>query len=258
MYVNSCVGNIRSVTRGVLMSAPKQRLVAATAAVAVASFMSQAQAAQTQVDISSQVDSNLQTWSDGGLYPLGGTTLSYQGINFTLADYPGGGTGIVEALGNDSHPISVDIPGAETVYVLVNSAWGSAGSTIGSLVFSGTGGAAYTDTLVEGTNVRDHYYNTFVNSATDIYNTFQWGTGTYQQTVRLDEYVIDLPSSFLGQTLTSITLNGINAGSPQGAPFLAAATVASGVPEPSTWVMMLAGFAALGLAGRPALRKGIA
>jgi hypothetical protein len=54
--------------------------------------------------------------------------------------------------------------------------------------------------------------------------------------------------------LTSITLKGApDTGVPDGEPFLAAATLAAGsspaVPEPSTWAMMLVGFAGLGYAG---------
>ena len=237
------------------------KLLAAVAA-AIAGFASQANATQTQVDISSQVNSNLQTWSDGYLYPTGGSTLSNGGINFTLANYAGGGTGIVEANGNNAYPISVSVRNAATVYVLVNSAYGSSGSTVGSLVFSGDGGASYTDTLVEGVNVRDHFWNIFNNTATAAINTFWFNEAGYSvptqyHSVRLDEYAINLPTAFLGQSLTSITLNGIDAGCCQGAPFLAAATVTS-APEPSTWAMMLAGFAGLGFAGYRAARKAVA
>ena len=161
--------------------------------------------------------------------------------------------------GNSIFPVSVSIPDPATAYVLVNSAFGYYGSLVGSLVFRDSAGDTYTDNLVEGTNVRDHFWNTFNNVATDARYTFWFPTGTpptQYDSVRLDEYAVALPSSFYSYTLTSITLNGIDAG-PQGQPFLAAATIAS-VPEPSIWAMMLAGFAGLGFAGHRASRKAAA
>ena len=62
-----------------------------------------------------------------------------------------------------------------------------------------------------------------------------------------------LPASFESNTLTSITLSGApDTNNPNGQPFLAAVTLATGaspVPEPSTWALMIAGFAGLGWLG---------
>jgi PEP-CTERM motif len=62
---------------------------------------------------------------------------------------------------------------------------------------------------------------------------------------------------------TSITLNGgVDTGSPDGEPFLAGVTLATGaspaVPEPSTWAMMLLGFAGLGFLSWRGSRNAVA
>jgi PEP-CTERM motif len=101
--------------------------------------------------------------------------------------------------------------------------------------------------LQEGVNIRDHW-TAYNDVATDIY-----GTATYGDGVRFDAYEYVLPASFEGNTLTSITLSGApDTNNPNGQPFLAAVTLATGaspVPEPSTWALMIAGFAGLGWLG---------
>ena len=72
-------------------------------------------------------------------------------------------------------------------------------------------------------------------------------------TVQFDAYEYVLPRGFAGNTLTSITLTGsLDTGSPE-RPALPrrrnACDGASPVPEPSTWAMMIAGFAGLGWLG---------
>ena len=194
------------------------------------------------VDISGLVNADIQTYNNGSNYPLGGSTVNIGGVSFTLTAINGGGTGVIQTSGNDSFTINVDQVGVSTVYTLINSAWGAVGTNNGSLVFTDAASDTYTYNLVEGTNVRDHYNGSFVNTATDLY-----GTASFSGGVRLDAQQIVLPTAFASSTLTTITFNGINAVYPTGAPFLAAVTTS--VPEPSTWVMMLAGFAGLGFVG---------
>jgi hypothetical protein len=130
---------------------------------------------------------------------------------------------------------------------LVNSAFGVLGETVGSLVFQDSAGDTDTVSLQEGVNIRDHW-TAYNDVATDIY-----GTATYGDGVRFDAYEYVLPASFEGNTLTSITLSGApDTNNPNGQPFLAAVTLATGaspVPEPSTWALMIAGFAGLGWLG---------
>jgi hypothetical protein len=70
---------------------------------------------------------------------------------------------------------------------------------------------------------------------------------------RLDVQQILLPAVFATETLTSVDFSYVGNGVPgDGEAFLAAITTStvSGVPEPSTWGMMLLGFAGLGFAFR--------
>ena len=113
--------------------------------------------------------------------------------------------------------------------------------------------------MEEGVNIRDHYIS-FNNVATEVY-----GTALYPGDVKLDAYEYFLPALFAGNTLTSITLNGQPAlASRAGEPFIAGITLATGgappVPEPSTWVMMIAGrgLGWLGASRRRAIRSAAA
>lgn len=106
--------------------------------------------------------------------------------------------------------------------------------------------------LVEGFNVRDHYNNTsaYTDDLTDhnSMNVFTSSTG-----VRLDMQKFDLPDAFLTQTLTSIQFTSAG-GSPQGQPFLAAATVQA-IPEPETYALLLAGLSLAGVVIRRCWRR---
>jgi hypothetical protein len=210
-----------------------------------------AHAAQTQIDLSSLTNENIRTYTNGTNYPLAGSTVNINAASFTLSSMGGdaGATGAIQANSpSDSFVIPINEAGYSIVYMLVNSGFGEINSTVGSLVFQDSAGDSDTISLEEGVNVRDHYID-FNNVATEVY-----GTAQYPGDVKLDAYEYFLPTSFAGNTLTSITLNGAaDTGSPDGEPFIAGITLATGgvapVPEPSTWAMMIAGFAGLGWLG---------
>jgi hypothetical protein len=207
--------------------------------------------ADVSVDINPYVNANIQTYTGGNNYPLGGTTLTNAGVSFTLADGPGLnplGTGIIQTPpGTSSFDISVSIPNPTAVYTLINSAFGAFGSTVGSVEFKATGGLDYTVNLVEGQDIRDHFNDGFQNiigtgPLGNLYiHTFAFVNMSINPNGpdRFDEQQFVLPSSFNSATLTDIILHG-NGGFPQGEPFLAAATVATPsmtvVPEPSSLV----------------------
>jgi hypothetical protein len=199
-----------------------------------------------QVDLSSFVNANLNTYYNGSVYPPNGGPITIGGIDFNLNSLPGGGTGIVQtsAGGNpDSYTIPIGVVGATTVYTIINSAFGVAPYTVGSLTFTGSGGATYVYNLTEGDNIRDHATTGYNILAPNVFATENFGAGD-----RLDVQQIILPSVFGSQTLVSATFTGLNNGN--GDPFLAAITTTAGaVPEPSSWAMMLVGFAGLGFAG---------
>jgi hypothetical protein len=217
-----------------------------------------AQAAQFEVDLSSFTNANLQTYTDGTNYPTAGSTVTIGGVSFLVSSDAGaaGTTGAIQVSSpSDSFVVPVNQTGYQIVYVLVNSAYGEIGKTVGSLVFEDSAGDKETIDLEEGINIRDHW-TAYNNIAPHIY-----GTATYQGGVRFDAYNFLLP----GNTLTSITFSGKpDTGNPNGEPFLAAVTLAtapSSVPELSTWTMMTAGFAGLGWLGlsrRRAIRSAAA
>lgn len=194
---------------------------------------------------------SLNNMANGWYYGTGGS-YDYNGIPLTIADGTNGSNNIW--LGRDDPDgqmtISTSISNANRVYTLINSWWGYNNSYIGKLEFFGTNGAYYKYDLIEGWNVRDHYNDGFVNYTNDpttIDDVISPGGG-----VRLDMQVIDLPSVFESETLTSITITNLGGnGYPTGTPFMAALTVsANPVPEPSTFLLF-----GIGLLGVAAYRK---
>ncbi|MCG2672787.1 PEP-CTERM sorting domain-containing protein [Bradyrhizobium sp. GCM10023182] len=225
--------------------------------------ISLAQASQVQIDLSSQVNADLSTYSGGFNYPAGGTSLTIGAATFGLASYPGGShLGAVQTLGQDNLPTSfvfggLNITGVQTIYSLVNSAFGANGATTGQFIFTGTGGT-FTFSLTEGVNIRDHFNDGFINTATSLYGSAYYGSSNED---RLDAQQFNV--SGIG-TLTQVEFDYIGDGVwGKGEPFLAALTTdtVSAVPEPSTWAMMLLGFLGLGFLhsrhrNRPALSAG--
>ena len=215
----------------------KSQIIAALAVV-MASIAAHAQ--YMEVDLSSQVNADLQTYSDGTDYQVGGSQLDVSGVPFELALLNGapGTTGIVQTPdGGASYTFSA--PSgiyATALYTLMNTTWGEAGVNEGSVVVTGTRGETATLNLTEGFNIRDHYNGFFCNSYTDptlvpTYFVSQVPNPTSGQ-VRLDRQELVLPSSFNGGTIALITFNGIGGGF-DGDPFLAAMTLQT-VPEPGT------------------------
>ena len=178
-------------------------------------------------------------WTSGWLYEvlfpssdllLGGVPFHFQADNVGNTIFFGG---TLEAPEADTLVIPVGLRGVKTVYTLINSAYGAAGATIGSVTFVGSKGDTYTVDLIEGWNVRDHWYNVnaqgddvFVNTTTDP-STIEAVFGINEPlNAHLDMQVFTLPGRFAGQTLTEIwfdsfLLDPYNAGKP----FIAAATV---------------------------------
>ena len=202
---------------------------------------------------------NLTTWSDGSAYtslfpaaPATGTstlTANLGGVPFALStDSSGNDAFYYSGSGANSLTISTNVSGAATVYTLINTAYGSAGANVGQVTFNATNGLSYTAQLIEGGNVRDHYWGNYVNTTTDPTTTQAVFGVNSPGHAHLDMQAFALPSSFQGETLTSIvfTSNGLGG---KGQPFIAGATVAV-VPEPATYGLMLSGLGLVGLALR--------
>ena len=208
----------------------------------------------TEINLSSLINADLQTYTDGTDYQPGGSQLTVSGVPFGLAllNNTPGTTGIVQTPDNggqiQSYTFSIPAGTYATIlYTLMNTTWGYAGVNEGSIVVTGSGGETATLDLTEGFNIRDHYNGFYCNTYTDptlvpTYFVNQAPNPTNGQ-VRLDRQELVLPSSFDGDTLASITFNGIGHGQFSGGdPFLAAMTLQT-VPEPG--LFSLFGLAAL-------------
>lgn len=204
------------------------------------------------VDLSSIVNSDLTGYTNGSVYPQNGGPLTIGGINFELSTLPGGHTGVAQLNANpqdgspQSFTIPVSITGAGIVYTVVNSSFGVFDKYAGQITFNGLLGETVTYTYTEGDNIRDHATTGFNIVAPNVYATKDFGDGD-----RLDVQKFILPSSFDGDTITSIVFSydtSIGTTSPgDGEAFLAAiTTTTAAVPELSTWAMMILGFAGVG------------
>jgi len=225
-------------------------MIKSTAIGAIFSVLALVASAQaSSVDISTFVNSDIKGYTNGFMYPDPGPQV-IGGVTFNLVAF-GAGTGSILL----DTVTSVNIPtsgaaGDNTVYVLINSAFGVAGTDIGGLTLNGSAGSI-TYEFIEGTNVRDHFQGFFVNSAPGNAATQTYGDGS----VRLD--MDKIVFSGIGD-LQSIDFFG-NGQGVGGEPFVTGITTGiSAVPEPSTWAMMILGFAGIGFMAyrrksRPAL-----
>jgi len=125
------------------------------------------------VDLSSYFNSDASFYTGGDSYPVGGP-LTINGVHFDLGTFTGG-LGVIY----DGTPTTTKITGlnitGNTVFTLINSAFGASATTIGSVSFIDTNDVAYTYNLTEGDNVRDHYNGFYNNTAPNVY-----GTATFQ------------------------------------------------------------------------------
>lgn len=181
------------------------------------------------------LNQNITTWSGGGTYTpymsgsqtLGGVPFTMQtsasgmdvvwGTSTSVFSVPGG------AAYTNTATLNTNLYGATTVYTLINSAWGNAGSTVGSITFKASNGDSYTVNLVEGVNVRDHYLGGFVNTVSASYVTPNV-IGVAGSGAHLDMQAFVLPASFTTEILSSIVFTTVGS-SATGLPFLAGVTV---------------------------------
>jgi hypothetical protein len=229
----------------------KKSGIMVTFALAWASFAAHAQF--LELNISADCNQDLQTFADGYDYPFGGTQLDAGGVPFglSLLDNIPDTTGVVMAPADDQS-YTFTVPSgtyATALYTLMNTAWGMLpGVYEGSIIVTGSGGETATLDLTEGVNIRDQYNGFFVNSLSDstaVSTDFENHLPNPSGPVRLDRQELVLPSSFNGDTLASITFDGLDHGEPNGDPFLAGITLAV-VPEPSPYLIFALGALVLG------------
>ena len=204
------------------------------------------------------LNTDIRTYTDGGVYdPLftGPVTPHVLGSTpFDLQLSSSGNDAFIGGSGGGAITIPVNVYGVDNVDTLINSGWGTAGVTTGSITFNGSV-SSYTVDLVEGSNVRDHYYGNYVNTTSAPYvMEAVWGVNS-PGNAHLDMQNFILPSIFSTQMLDSITFDSFGLGNPDGTPFIVGATAVSGVattPLPASGLLMLS---ALALTGVAALRR---
>jgi hypothetical protein len=176
------------------------------------------------------LNTDIRTWSDGSAYnplfpsPSFSSSQTLGGVPFQFQADANGNT----AFETGSLTIPVNVYGVSSVYTLINSAYGAYDADVGSVTFDGSLGSTYTVQLIEGWNIRDHYYNPypFVNTTSDPTTTEAvWGVNDYGY-AHLDMQDFTLPTSFADQTLVNIVFDSAG-GYPSGEPFIAGATVLS-------------------------------
>ena len=231
-------------------------------ALATAAFAAHGQ--YLELNITNQFNANIQTYANGANYQVGGSQLNVGSVPFSLGLYNNtpGTTGTIQTPNNGlTNSFTFTVPAntyATSLYTLINTSWGEPGYFEGDVVVKAANGATATLNLVDGSNVRDHNNGMFVNTLSDptVVSTYfinQVANSTNGQ-VRLDMQTLVLPSSFNGQTISTITFNGVGYGEPDGSPFLTAMTLQE-VPEPATGALMAAGLGVLGLVLRRKTQK---
>jgi hypothetical protein len=206
----------------------------AGAALLIAPPPTNASQSDINVNISHYLTDNIRTWTSGTNYPVGGFYTNYAGITFYLAGFPGitnglgvvlTGVGTVAAPKTNNFPVNVT--NAVTVYTIMNSEYGQAGKTNGTLEFQGAQGAHASFNLVQGFNLRDHYNGGFQNIISSNVMSLYWGAS---KSVRLDCQGWLLPANFYSQTLTNIQVRSFG-NNPNGIATITAITIRTSGPE---------------------------
>jgi hypothetical protein len=216
----------------------------------MAGFCVSADASFTEVALP-DLNTDIRTFTDGGTYdPLFPGTHTFNGVPFTLAaDAEGHTAWLKSGSATESLDIPVNVFGVTKAYTIINSVWGLLGTTDGSVEFFGSGGSHLAVSLVQGTNLRDHFDGSFVNTIDDVTAVPAFNVGPGR--ARLDMQICTLPDSFASETLTTIrfTSDGgdrlISDGSdPRGTPFIVAATVETPTVIPAPGALLLAAIGA--------------
>ncbi|MDN3275968.1 PEPxxWA-CTERM sorting domain-containing protein [Frankia sp. RB7] len=147
----------------------------------------------------------------------------------------------------------LNLTGQQSFYALLNNYYGTPNFDEYDITVNATNGVSVTFQSIGGVDTRDYNQNAFTNSIANT--TGYWYDNHIGQ--RLDVRTFVLPSDFAAQTLTSfvITQNafGMGDGDFDNAVFSgltfsdeSVVTLPGAVPEPSTWAMMVLGFAGVG------------
>lgn len=224
----------------------KKRLTGTLSALALLLGTAQlAMAAYTTVPLP-MLDTNIATWTDGARYNLvfPGNQL-WNGVPFALVNDNNNNKVMM-----NSATIPVNVYGVTDAYSLINTAYGRKDSVNGLMEFYGSDGAYYQMQLIQGMNVRDHYWGGFNNSIDGVNGVYAWNSNVPGQS-HLDMQIYHLPASFADETLLNIVFTNYwqNSG---GNPFLAGLTVngsdlPAGTPVPVAAPLAMIGMGALAI-----------
>jgi hypothetical protein len=209
---------------------------------------------------------DIRTWTDGSayapLYPSSSMTLA--GVPFAFQEDAQHNTifygGNLASPSDATLTIPVNVFGVTAAYTLINSAYGAQNSLVGRVTFEGSGGLSYSVDLIEGVNVRDHYYGGYVNTTTDPSVTQAVFGNPAPGNAHYDMQTFLLPSAFQTATLQDILFTSLSVGTPNpnGKALIAGATVASagGVPDGGSTIALLSfGFGLLAAGTRKLVRR---
>ena len=136
-------------------------------------------------------------------------------------------------------PLTVNLGLASVthVYTMIQGWWPTVGFQIATVTFNGSAGAVQSFNLVDGTDVRDVYNNTYADTINGTTTQNVWMSADSYQ--RLDEQVFTLSSAFLTQTLTSMTITPYTAGGGSPVPIFSAITTQQTLPDVSVLASLL-------------------
>lgn len=143
----------------------------------------------------------------------------------------------------------LSIAAPETVFLMLNSAWGIAGTHVSDIFIETSSGLQMSVPIVEGINIRDYAESpNWVNSVTDpmsieVLSSIHPPTGWNS---RIDRYQIELPLSWTAEILDSITIHSFPGPMNGGTLHLQGGITVQSIPEPSSALLLgAAGLAAI-------------
>ena len=175
------------------------------------------------------------------MLPTGNLTVN--GENFTIANGSNGNAWFSSVAANNGAGTvtlnlqNLNVSGATAIHTLINTFWGQSSASYDSVTVTGSLGT-FTTALTGNNQLRDYnnyiWTNTILSPSTQAVSS-DWGAQ------RLDEQTILLPTQYVGETITGISLTD-SGNELSSRAFLAALTIddssslvtaAAAVPEPS-------------------------
>ncbi|MBS1718601.1 MAG: PEP-CTERM sorting domain-containing protein [Armatimonadetes bacterium] len=196
-------------------------------ALAIAICIASVSLAETHVDLSSQFNTDMQQFLFGTNFPLGNTDVNVAGVGFHLGTLGGDPNtlGAMERPYNSNSNftaiisgLNIAVQGPTSLYTLIDEQFGRDGSYLGYVTVYGSHGESTTMQLVSGANVGNNWTAGFVTTLTDpsvqvqYYRNGQPTTTVDSETMAFYRQELALPSSFIGDTVTSMKYVGFNNG----------------------------------------------